>query len=335
MLLRSLRGTGPGVLLLIIVIFATVWAGAFIIPEPTTQLSYDTAYMPLYGFLKTALGSQKLSGPIFSAVLGAIMTLLLVKFNATCGFISSRTFLPALVYILITGLFPDFQILNPVLPASLFLLLAIMSILEGYEHQGIVYNFFDAAFLISTGSLFYANLIWFGILVFIGIAVLRTGKPVEFLVTIIGLIAPYFLVFGIYYVIGKDIKELLRLIFVNLFEKEAGYQYPILILATLAIVTLGILASLSNLFRLINTKKIKSRKVFVLLLSAFLISIGVFVAVPSASAEMIWLISIPSSYFLSFYFVFTKKKVFPEIYFWTILLLVLIIQFVNLRLIIF
>ena len=35
-------------------------------------------------------------------------------------------------------------------------------------------NFFDAAILISTGSLFYANLIWFGLLVIIGIALIRT-----------------------------------------------------------------------------------------------------------------------------------------------------------------
>ena len=53
-------------------------------------------------------------------------------------------------------------------------MLAVIRIIDGYRKAGIANNFFDAGILISTGSLFYANLIWFGVLVIIGIALIRT-----------------------------------------------------------------------------------------------------------------------------------------------------------------
>ncbi len=101
----------------------------------------------------------------------SLMAFLLVNFNTTVFFIHERTFLPALIYILFGGFFPDHQLLNPVLPASIFLMLAVMRIMESYHITGTAYSYFDAGILISTGSLFYANLIWFGLIVIIGIAI--------------------------------------------------------------------------------------------------------------------------------------------------------------------
>ena len=75
--------------------------------------------------------------------------------------------------------------------------------MEAYRIQGIAYNFFDAGILIGIGSLFYANLIWFGLLVIIGIALLRTGNIKEIAISFIGLLTPYIMTFGIYYVLGK------------------------------------------------------------------------------------------------------------------------------------
>ena len=65
-------------------------------------------------------------------------------------------------------------------------MLAIMRIMDGYHISGTAYNYFDAGLLISIGSLFYANLIWFGLLVIIGIALLRTGNLKEILISVLG-----------------------------------------------------------------------------------------------------------------------------------------------------
>ena len=80
--------------------------------------------------------------------------------------------------------------------------------MESYRIPGIAYNFFDAGILIGIGSLFYANLIWFGLLLIIGIAILRTGNIKEIAISVIGLVTPYVMTFGIYYVWGKILRVL-------------------------------------------------------------------------------------------------------------------------------
>jgi len=326
MLLRLFKGTGPGVIFLIIVTLIAVWISAFLIPEIDSVFHYETDPMPLYGLLKQVIGNNHILGMILSFSMVSLMAFFLVNFNTTVFFINERTYLPALIYILFGGLFPQYQLLNPVLPASLFLMLAIIRIMEGYRKPGTAYNFFDAGILISTGSLFYANLIWFGLLIIIGIALLRTGNMGEIAISILGLITPYLLVFGLYYVIGKDLKALLSLVEDNLFARSAGYLFPRLTVVALIFTAIIMLVSIAYLFMFINTKKIKSRKTFFLLIWVFVISIGVYFVLPSVSVEIVWLTGIPVSYFLTHYFVFVKKKLVPEIFFSVLFILILLIQ---------
>jgi hypothetical protein len=331
MILRFFKGTGPGVISLIIVTLIAFWVSAFLNPQIPPVFNYEAIPMPLYGFLKQITGNNHLVGVIFSFSMVSLMAFLLVNFNTTVFFINERTFFPALVYILFSGLFPQYQLLNPVLPASVFLLLAIRRIMDGYLKPGTAYSFFDAGILISTGSLFYANLIWFGLLVIIGIAMLRTGNLMEIAISILGLLTPYLLAFGLYYVIGKDLAALLSLIGNNLLDKSAGYRFSKLTIVALIFSGIFILVSIAFLFMLMNTKKIKSRKTFSLFIWVFLISIGIYIVLPSVSVEIVWLISIPVSYFLAHYFVFVKKRFVPEIFFAVMLVIILLIQILYLK----
>jgi hypothetical protein len=256
----------------------------------------------------------------------SLMAFLMVNFNTTVFFINERTFLPALFYVLFGGFFPDQQLLNPVIPASIFLMFAVIRIMDGYHKTGTAYNYFDAGLLISTGSLFYANLIWFGLLVIIGIALLRTGNLKEIVISIFGLLTPYLITFGLYYVIGKDVWALLKLLGNNLFTRATYYPFPGLTIVAMIFIGLLIFVSIIQLIKHMNTKKIKSRKTFSLLIWTLLISIIVYVVLPSASVEIVWLIGIPVSYFLTHYFVIVKKKLVPEILFSLLLVFILFIQ---------
>jgi hypothetical protein len=254
------------------------------------------------------------------------MAFLIVNFNTTVFFINERTFLPGLIYVLFGGLFPDHQLLNPVIPASIFLIMAIKRIIDGYHISGTAYCYFDAGILIGTGSLFYANLIWFGLLVIIGVGIIRAGNFKEIVISVFGLLTPYLLIFGLYYVIGKDIRTLAKLIEDNLFVKAAYYPFPRVTIAALFFSGILLIVSFFQLLKHMNTKKIKSRKTFSVLIWAFLISLIVYIALPSASVEMVWLTSIPVSYFLAHYFVFVKKKIVPEILFSLLFVFILLIQ---------
>jgi len=326
MLLRFFRGTGPGVIFLIVIALLVLWAGAIMHPQSPPVFNYEEFPMPLYGLLKSVIGDSIVLGVLFSFALVVLMAFLLVHFNTVVFFINERTFLPALFFILFSGFIPQNQILNPVLPAAVFLTLALNRIMDGYRKQDVAYNFFDAALLISTGSLFYANLIWFGILVLIGIALLRTGSLIEIFISVLGLVTPYIITFGFYYVIGNDLQELITITERNLFSFSADYEFSRLSVVSIIFAGFLVIVSVAYLFMVINNKKIKSRKTFWILLWTFLIAVVLYIVVPSVSMEIFWMIAIPASYFLAHYFVFARGKLFPEVIFSVLIIMVLIIQ---------
>ena len=326
MLLKVFRGTTPRVIVLIILILGALWIRAFFDPQLTGKAVYETSPMPLYMILKFLLGVHPLPGVIFSFLVLSLMLFLLINFNTTVFFINERTFFPAVIYLLFNALFPENQVLNPVLPASLFLMLALIRIMDAYRKPGIAYNFFDAAIMISIGSLFYANLLWFGLLVIIGISLLRTGSIKEIAISVLGLATPYIIAVGLFYVLGMDPAKFFADIKFNLFGETTGFTFGRLTIIVLIYSTLMLLISLGFLMMQLSSKKIKSRKTFYLLLWAIVISVALYFALPSVSVEMIWITAIPASYFLVHYFVFARKKIFPEIGFTGFLLLVVLIQ---------
>jgi len=326
MLLKFFKGTSPAVILFIAIIFVAVWISAFLNTGDSVQNYGNEYYMPLYSFLIRILDPGNLSAIILSFLIAVLILFLIINFNTTIFFINERTFLPAILYLLIVIIFPEYRMLNAALPASLLFMFALRRIMDGYNKQGVAYNFFDAGILISTGSLFYGNLIWFGTIVFIGIVIMRPVSFSEIAVSLLGLITPYLITFGLYYVLGKDLDELFTLINNNLFTESINYSFSRLTIVTLIFAAIIILLSIGYIIMLQNTKKIKSRRTFSLLIWIFVISIVVYVAIPSVSVELIWIAAIPVSYFMSHLFIFSKKKIISEILFMTFLVLVLLIQ---------
>jgi hypothetical protein len=331
MLLRFFRGAGFSEIFLISLTGLLVWTNAFINPHLSTWFVYDSDPMPLYAVLQKVVGENALFGVILSFVLVMLMSFLIVNFNTSQFFINERTFLPGAIYVLITGILPDQQLLNPVLPASVFLMIAIRRIMDTYRIPGTAYNFFDASLLIGTGSLFYANLVWFEILVFIGIAILRTGNVKELLISVTGLITPAFITSGIYYISGRDISLLPGLFYKNLFSVSGYHNFPTIVIAGLIILGVIVLISIIYLLSVMNIKKIKSRKTFTELNWALVITFVVYFVIPSASIELIWLAGIPVSYIMAHYLIFSRKKLFPELIFALLLIEVSFFQILYLR----
>ena len=330
MFLKLFSGTGIAVTFLVFLMAVGLWTGSFINPVlPVYYTGINT--MPLYDLVREFIGEHAFFGVLISFILVLSVSIILVYFNSKVFFISERTFLPALFYIFLCAAMPEVQTLNPAIFASVFLLFALIRIIDSYRKTEIAYNFFDAAILISIGSLFYANLLWMGLIVFLGIALLRTVSFTELLISIMGLITPYIILYGIYYVLGKDLKLLNSLITSNLFG-EAGDSYSTrIIIATLIMFGVNVLLAFFHLITVFNAKKIKSRKTFSLLMWIFVIALFSFVFVPSVSGEMIYLIAIPASYFITHYYVFMKKKIIPEILFSVILILVILVQIIYFR----
>jgi hypothetical protein len=329
MLLKLFRGTGPGVLFLLVLTTCIFWIGSLLHPQLPGIFIYETRPMPLYGLLKMAIGTNPLIREIFTFVLFCFMLFFLVSFNTSIFFINERTFLPACFYTLFIAIFPEYQVMNPVLPASVFLMMAMRRIMDSYRKPGTAYNFFDAGIYISIGTLFYADLAWFGVLLIVGIILLRSGNLIEIIISLLGLATPFVITAGLYYVLGRDIGILLTDIRDNLLVKADGYQFSRLSIILLIYTGLIVIISSGFLIMRMNSKKIKSRKTFSLFLWSLIISFALFFLVPSVSVEIVWIAGIPACYLLANYFIFERKKVFAEIVFTLFFLLVVLIQALN------
>ncbi len=313
MLLRKLRQTGPDVMMFILVILFLTWLGAFLHPEPPSALGFDEKPMPLFKILLSLTDFSAFFSVLIAFLLALLIAYLLVNFNTSAFFISERTFLPAVVYTLLTAVFPEYQVLNPVLPASVFLVLAIRRIVESYKVYGTAYSFFDAGVLLGTGSLFYAPLIWMGVLLAAGIVILRSITFRETVISFLGLAAPIFIVYGTMYAAGFNMQDQLSAVTWNLSGREAGYPLSGLKLAVIIIAAILILIAVAQLIPALNMKKIKSRKTFILFFWVFLVGFGITVLSGSVSGEMHWLLSIPSCYIITHYFVFSRSRRIPGI----------------------
>jgi hypothetical protein len=329
MLLKRFRTTGPDVIFLIFIITLFIWMGAFIHPHPPSDQGYDIKPMPLFGALLTLAGFNALFSVVTAFLLVLLLAFLLVNFNTNLFFISERTFLPALIYVILTGFFTSQLVLNPVVPAAVFLILGMKRIMDSYQIQGTAYSFFDAGMLIGIGSLFYANMIWFGLLLIIGIAILRPKGFRELIISILGMATPLFIVYGFLYIFGRNMSSLLSAVNYNLFAKTMTYHMPGFLLVISIISGTIMLVSVVHLLSVINVKKIKSRKTFTLLFWTYFMAAALYFVFKSVSVEIIWFATIPATYFLSHYFVFAKRRLIPEILLWAFLLMTVTIQVIN------
>lgn len=330
MLLRKFRENGPDVLFLIFVLMVFTWMGAFLPPRMPSAEGFDNMPMPLFKVLLGITGFSPFISTFSAFLVMLLMAFLMVNFNTNVFFISERTFLPALIYVVITGMNPQYQLMNPVLPAAPFLILGIRRIMDSYKVQGTAYSFFDAGIFIATGSLFYAGMIWFGILLIVAIIVLRPFSMREIAISLAGFLTPLFIFTGFYYILGYDMDYLRSAVNYNLFGREAAASMPLLNIIVLLIAGAVILISVSHLLGALKEKRIKSRKTFMLLFWTFFISAGMFAVFKPVSLEIFWIASIPLTYFLCHYFVFSRKKKVTEVLFIMLLILVIFIQGVNL-----
>jgi len=311
---------------MIAVTFIGVWLTPFLHQATTNHYSSYEYQMPLYEVFTSVTGPGHILSSSLSFAITALLLFLLVNFNTTVFFINVRTFLPALIFIVIVAIFPEYQMMNPAIPASLIFMVALKRIMAGYHTKGIAYNFFDAGILISTGSLIYVNLIWFGVIIIIGIVILRTVNISEIALALLGLITPYLITYGLYYVLGHAPDDFLSLVYNSLTIEHEGYIFQRLTIVTLIFAAILVIMSIGYLIMVLNSKKIKSRKTFTLLIWVFIISVAVYFLVPSVSVEMIWISGIPVSYFLAHYFILTRKKLVSELFFTILFVLVLLIQ---------
>ncbi len=322
-MIKFFRGTGIGPLLLLTVITGALWA-QYLIDPPKIMAPAADAVMPLWNIILTFLSDSPLAAVFASLSVMLILVVIIVRFNTTLFFIPRRTYLPALFYIMLYAVFPGEMVLNPCLFAALFVTIGLWRMMAAYRMNGIAYNLFDAALIISFGGMFYAGAIWFVLLAIIGLLILRSPDIREITITIFGALLPWLVLYAVWYLTGRELSDLTGIIGNNLFEESASVSWSRTLIILLIIIALWLIQALGALLTELPSKKIRSRKIFTLLLWMLTLCAIAFVFVPAISVELMALAAIPLAYIMTNYCAFTRRIVTAEIFFWLIAVMVLI-----------
>lgn len=322
-MIKYFRGSGAGPVFLMLLAALGLWSTQLISPQQPVNLDVIQP-MPLWGLIVNLLSGSPVLAVIVSFLLVLAVAFVMIRFNTEIFFIPRRTYLPALLFILLYSLFPDSMVLNPALPASLLILTAMWRMVSSYRLNGMSFSFFDAALMISSAGLLYAGSVWFVLLVFIGALVLRSPDARELSLALAGAVLPWIVMYAVWYVTGGDPGELTGIIGHNLFDQAPSVNWSRTLVILLVSAGLNFLPSLVYLVREIPTYKIRSRKTWELLIWIMVISAVAFIFIPSVSVELTAVAALPVAFIMANQMAFARRVIVSEILLWILIIMLVV-----------
>jgi len=312
MFIKIIKSNQPAVLIFLIIICSLLWIKTFIFQD-ITELSPENIRMPLYDLFYTLLSKNKIILISSGLLILIIQSLYLARLNYKYIFLEGRTYITSVIFILISGSVLELQWFHPAIPGSLALTFAIDKIFYSYRKEKALSLFFDASFIISVGSLFYFNIIYFMIIVWVSLIILRTFNWREWFVTITGLITPYILVCSYYYIFD-DIVYVKDMLFSNLHSCSIEISTDITYIIYFAFLLLLVIISIFSMFSKLGLKKVSTRKYFSIIFWVFLFSLVFTLLLPSMFIDGLVIIAVPASYIISSYFISMRSKWWGDIF---------------------
>ena len=132
-------------------VLVIVWMRGFIHPV----IPFTDHAAPLYNLIISVLEPVPYLSLIFSFILIFFETLLINYVIEKNEIIETKTYLPALVYILLMSLQSEMLSLNPILVANLFMIFALHKLMQTYRKETAYASVFDAGTFVALASLFY------------------------------------------------------------------------------------------------------------------------------------------------------------------------------------
>jgi hypothetical protein len=329
MLLRIVKSNSPFVLFLFFVLTVALWLPSFK-GIPVAEFSFDYHRMPFYNYLYDFLIDRQTLQIIIALGVLLLQCFLLLKINRKYILLNTQNYLPAIVFIILTSSFIQLQRINPALFAGFFILLTIDQLFSCYRVRYVLDRLFVAGLLVSVASLFYSFSVFFLLIIWISLILLRGFSIREWFVPILGFIFPYLFVFGYYYLSDSDsVNYLINLLLNNFFQQVTITHYNITYYLFYGFVGLLIVFGSFKLLKKFQTRKIYIRKFFEIFWWIFLVSLLLFLFKVGVSTEIVFIFAIPVSFLLAYYFNSIRSGVFGNIVLFILAGLIVLVYYTN------
>ncbi len=176
-----------------------------------------------YWFIDLFFGKNLLVYSIIAIVLSVIQA---YWFNSIClknNLYNEKTYLPAFFYLILLNWTSETTVLSAELISLTVLLYIIQLIIEVDRHGNDEENFLKIGFLFSIAFLINQPLIWFFIVIFLGLAFTRTLSPQKMIVFSFGVFAPILAFYSYYYIFDTH-DNFISFVFINYFSSVPDIQ---------------------------------------------------------------------------------------------------------------
>lgn len=307
----------------LVLISGLLWIGSFMKPAGLIPET-DPMTQPAYALLIYVIGYNDLVGKIIAFTLMLILAFLFNQILIQHELAPKNTLLPALVFIILNCHSEELLTLEPALIAGALLLLVLHYLFQVYTEEEAYGKLFNAGILTSIASFIYLPSAFFILFIWFTLIVFRLFKWREWIIPFIGMALPYLFLFTGYFWFDKLIPALESYFryFTSLFPITFRFETDIINYLITGIIAVLFLWSLLRTAAEIQEKNIGIRKRFWSVFWFFFISFMIFVFGQFEDKSHLVLLAIPLSVYISRGFGQVRKKIWLELLFGLLFILI-------------
>ncbi len=324
MLIGSFNANKPLLIPLLLFLTAMLYLPAILEPSSFPVIT-DSA--PLSKWLLPFIYWNKLVAVGVGMALVLTQAFLINALLNRIKFFPRINFVPALMFVTVSGMFVDFLMPGPQMLANTFIILVLVRLFNIYKSGQCNVEIYDVGFLISVASLFSLPALSLALLLFIGLASLRPFSFREWFIALAGIVTPYFLL-GTYYFWTDQLAFFINEHFGSVALQTAlpsGFGLAFKVIGPF--VLLMLLAAAWYLQINYLKSNIQVRKYLVLIIWCLLLLGASFVLDDGVTLKHFTIINVPLSIILSYFMLNIRVRNGAEYIFGVFFLLILVLQY--------
>jgi len=283
----------------------------------------------LYSPVEKLLGLFPYLEFITGFVILIVLSFMMLYLNNRYSIVREQTMLPMSLFIILVSGFTGMHTIHPVYPAAIFLLLAIFRLFSAFDLIKPYASAFDAGFFLGVASLFYFSSIILFPTFIIGIGILsRESQWRKFVIIFIGFLLPFLFAFSYAFLSGEWL-EYLKILELNSITPSNHFKTNHSLQVYTAYLVLLLFIGSLKILQQYDTKKVSTRRYFIIFFLIFLCSVVGIIFIPAVSIEMLIISAIPLTFLITNFLIFQQNKFWRELLFALLFILVIAIQFFS------
>jgi len=274
--------------------------------------------MPLYGVLLFWLSPDNRLA--YCILAGLLILFQAFYFNYILNkneIIPKKSWIFSIFYVILMSLLPQFLVFHPMMIGITLIVSVIDKIFSLYKNNNSLALDFDIGLIISLAALFYFPLILFYVLYMIALVILKPFSIRDWIVGLMGLVLPFFLMFT-YYFLTDQFQNLTGAFYTENINNQINFWrlVPKGFGITIGYVAFLMVISLFHLAGIIGKNVIRIRNLQQVMLIFIIIGGIILLLTRDIYLFRFTVLCIPFAFLLTIYFATVKKVWYAEVLFW-------------------